>query len=165
MSTQSAGAQTNVQQVDLDIDSLFSGAPDASSIVTAGAETPNLTNEVKKPGFFSKDKVDLSFLDPGKKDEEEEEEEESKEDGEKKEELVSRETLDELLKEDEEQQEKSGGRPRVDKSGLVDTMTKLIDEGLIVPFDDDKPMEEYSVKDWKELLEANFQEREKKVCF
>ncbi len=42
-------------------------------------------------------------------------------------------------------------------------MSKLIDEGLIVPFDDDKPMEDYSVKDWKELLEANFQEREKKV--
>lgn len=161
MSTQPAGAQTNVQQVDLDIDSLFSGAPDASSIVTAGTETPDLTKEVKKPGFFSKDKVDLSFLDPDKK-EEEEEEEESKE-GEKKEEPVSRETLDELLKEEDEQEKTSGGRPRIDKSGLVDTMSKLIDEGLIVPFDDDKPMEDYSVKDWKELLEANFQEREKKV--
>jgi hypothetical protein len=159
MSTQQAGAQTNVQQVDLDIDSLFSGAPDASSIVTAGSETPDLTNEVKKPGFFSKDRVDLSFLDPNKKDEEEDE----KSDEESKDKEVSRETLDELLKPEEDDEKSSSGRPRVDKSGLVETMTKLIDEGLIVPFDDEKPMEEYSVKDWKELLEANFQEREKKV--
>jgi hypothetical protein len=42
-------------------------------------------------------------------------------------------------------------------------MSKLIDEGLLIPFDDEKPMEEYSVKDWKELLEANFQEKEKGV--
>jgi hypothetical protein len=55
------------------------------------------------------------------------------------------------------------GRPKIDKSGLVDTFSKLIDEGLLVPFDDDKPMDEYSMKDWKELLEANFEDRENKV--
>ena len=58
---------------------------------------------------------------------------------------------------------KTPGRPKVDKSGLVDTFTKLIDEGLIVPFDDEKPLDEYSTKDWKELLQANFEERENRV--
>jgi len=163
MSTQSAAAQTNVQQVDLDIDSLFSGAPDASNVVT-----PEISPSAsKKPSVFTSPSVDLSFLDPGKEESTSEETstEDKKEGEEEKKEDVSRETLEDILKpeEDNVDDQKSTGRPRIDKSGLVDTMSKLIDEGLIVPFDDDKPMEDYSVKDWKELLEANFQEREKKV--
>ena len=149
MSTQTPVDQTNVQQIDIDIDSLFDGAPGADSIITP-------TTETKKPSVFSKDVTDLSFLEPGKEEEEDE-------NGEKKED-VSKEALDDLLKLDETNDEKSStGRPRVDKSGLVDTMSKLIEEGLIIPFDDEKSMEEYSVKDWKELLEANFQERENKI--
>ena len=164
MSTQSAAAQTNVQQVDLDIDSLFAGAPDASSVVTPDA--PSAPS--KKPSVFTSPTVDLSFLDPNKEETDNTDDssiEDKKEGEEEKKEDVSRETLEDILKpeEDNVDDQKSTGRPRIDKSGLVDTMSKLIDEGLIVPFDDDKPMEEYSVKDWKELLEANFQEREKKV--
>lgn len=169
MSTQSAAAQTNVQQIDLDIDSLFSGAPDASSVVTPDLSDTTPKSEDKKPSVFSTPKVDLSFLDPSKDDDT------SKDDvdpnkvddlnNKKDDDDVSRETLDDILKPDEDltDDQKSAGRPKIDKSGLVETMTKLIDEGLIVPFDDEKPMEEYSVKDWKELLEANFQEREKRV--
>lgn len=162
MSTQSTVAQTNVQQIDLDIDSLFAGAPDASSVVTP--ETPqSSTKETKKPSVFSSPAVDLSFLDPNKEEDIETSSEETSENQEVKED-VSRETLEDILKPEEDTDEqKSAGRPKIDKSGLVETMSKLIDEGLIVPFDDDKPMEEYSVKDWKELLEANFNEREKKV--
>lgn len=165
MSTQSAAAQTNVQQIDLDIDSLFSGAPDASSVVTPDA--PASASE-KKPSVFAKPQMDLSFLDPAAEEEEKENEgSEGLEDKqqEKKEENVSRETLDDILKpeSDVEDDQKQGGRPKLDKSGMVETFGKLIEEGLIVPFEDEKPMEEYSVKDWKELLEANFQEREKRV--
>jgi hypothetical protein len=164
MSTQNAAAQTNVQQIDLDIDSLFSGAPDASSVVTPDAPAPTPAQD-KKPSVFTKPQMDLSFLDPGKENETEEDEK-SEEDSQKKEEKkedVSRETLDDILKPDVEDDQKQGGRPKLDKSGMVETFGKLIEEGLIVPFEDEKPMEEYSVKDWKELLEANFQEREKKV--
>lgn len=161
MSTQSAAAQTNVQQVDLDIDSLFSGAPDASSVVTPDA-SPAPTKEGKKPSVFTSPSVDLSFLDPGKEESVEDSDEEKKDGEEGKKEDVSRETLEDILK-PEEDDKSAGGRPKLDKSGLVETMTKLIDEGLIVPFEDEKPMDEYSIKDWKELLEANFQEREKKV--
>jgi hypothetical protein len=32
-----------------------------------------------------------------------------------------------------------------------------------MPFDDDKSLEEYSIKDWKELIQANFEERESKI--
>lgn len=165
MSTQSTAAQTNVQQIDLDIDSLFAGAPDASSVVTPNSGDPTPEGD-KKPSVFAKPQVDLSFLDPDKegKDDEDEEKDDKKDD--KKDNTVSRgtdESLDDILKPDEDDDKSPTGRPKLDKSGLVETMSKLIDEGLIVPFDDEKPMEEYSVKDWKELLEANFQEREKKV--
>lgn len=71
--------------------------------------------------------------------------------------------LDKDITTDSGDDNKSVGRPKLDKSGLVDTFSKLIDEGLIVPFDDEKPLDEYSSKDWKELLEANFEERENKV--
>ena len=169
MSTQNAAAQTNVQQIDLDIDSLFAGAPDASSVVTpdAGSSAPAPTPD-KKPSVFAKPQMDLSFLDPGKEEEDEPADDSKGDEGENKDDSnVSRgtnpdESLDDILK-PEEDEKSTGGRPKIDKSGLVETMTKLIDEGLIVPFEDEKPMEEYSVKDWKELLEANFQERERRV--
>jgi hypothetical protein len=152
MSTQTPVDQTNVQQIDIDIDSLFDAAPGADNIITP-------TTETKKPSVFSKDVTDLSFLEPGQ-------EEELDENGEKKED-VSKEALDRLLKPEELDEfiedKNTSGRPKIDKSGLVDTMSKLIEEGLIIPFDDEKSMEEYSVKDWKELLEANFQERETKI--
>lgn len=159
MSTQNPVAQTNVQQLDLDIDSLFSGAPDASNVVLPTTDSTAPTNlDEKKPGIFSKDQVDLSFLD------EKEEKKEEDQDDSKEPEQKSDESLDQILKiEDQEEDQKTAGRPKVDKSGLVETMSKLIEEGLIVPFDDEKPMEEYSIKDWKELLEANFQERERQV--
>jgi len=53
------------------------------------------------------------------------------------------------------------GRKKIDKSGMVETFTKLIDEGVLMGFEDDKPMEEYSIKDWKELIQANIEERER----
>jgi hypothetical protein len=39
----------------------------------------------------------------------------------------------------------------------------MIEEGALVPFDDDKDLEEYTTKDFRELFEANFQERENKI--
>jgi len=159
MSTQPTVAQTNVQQLDLDIDALFSGAPDASSVVTPTEEV------TKKPNVFSKSAVDLSFLDPGKEAEDLDEKAAEKSQENQTEEQKSEEKLEDILSVGtaEEEEEKTAGRPKVDKSGLVETMGKLIEEGLIIPFDDEKSMEEYSLKDWKELLEANFQEREKAV--
>jgi hypothetical protein len=53
------------------------------------------------------------------------------------------------------------GRKKIDKSGMVETFSKLIDEGVLMGFEDDKPMDEYSIKDWKELIQANIEERER----
>ena len=39
----------------------------------------------------------------------------------------------------------------------------MIEEGTLFGFDDDKPIEEYSTKDFRELFEANFQDKESKI--
>ena len=44
-------------------------------------------------------------------------------------------------------------------SGLADLASKMIEEGALIPFDDDKQLEDYSAKDWQELIQANLDER------
>jgi uncharacterized protein YggL (DUF469 family) len=46
---------------------------------------------------------------------------------------------------------------------MAEVVNKLIEAGKIVPFDDDKPLEEYTLADYQELIEANFAEIENKV--
>lgn len=144
--------KTSVSQVDINIDDIFGGAPGADSIV--------LPEEEKKPTVFSVPKTDLTFLD---KTEEEEEE-----DGKSKSVTTeaAKQIVDDILGapgEEEEETSTSKGRPKVDKSGMVEIFNKLIEEELIIPFEDDKPLEDYSMNDWKELLQANFEERESKI--
>lgn len=144
--------KTSISQVDINIDDIFGGAPGADSIV--------LPEEEKKPTVFSVPKTDLTFLD---KTEEEEEE-----DGKSKSVTTeaAKQIVDDILgapEEEEEETSTSKGRPKVDKSGMVEIFNKLIEEELIIPFEDDKPLEDYSMNDWKELLQANFEERESKI--
>lgn len=134
---------------DINLDE-FLPMPVADDILTAP--------DTSKTNVFSKAKdLDTTFLEEKAKPESKEED--------KKEEVnleAAAKVIDEII-DQPEQETKTTGRPKVDKSGLVETFSKLIDEGLIVPFDDEKPMEEYSMKDWKELIQANFEERENKV--
>ena len=69
--------------------------------------------------------------------------------------------MDNLISQEEDAGNK--GRPKVDKSGLYDLASKMIEEGTLFGFDDDKPLEEYTTKDFRELFEANFQEKERKI--
>ena len=135
---------TKVEQVDINIDEMF-GMP--------GAENVMLPAEEEKPkSMFSKETVDTSFLDkPASKEEVAKKEE--------VEETIAE--LDSLITQEEDAGNK--GRPKVDKSGLAELAQKMIEEGSLVPFDDDKPLEEYTTKDFRELFEANFQERENAV--
>lgn len=153
MSESKPTEQTTVQQVDINIDDIFGGAPGADSIVLPAEEE-------KKPSFFSTPKTDLTFLD---KEEEEDEDGNIKKPTQSAEDVLKELTDDvnDLLEQEEESPK--GGRPKVDKSGMVETFSKLIEEGVLIGFEDDKPMEEYSLKDWKELLQANFEEKERAV--
>lgn len=139
--SQETTMQTEVKEVDVNIDELFGATPGAESILLPGVE--------EKPNIFSNKKTDLKFLD---------EEPSSSE-------ATSQDEVSQILEETMSQleAEPTKGRSKVDKSGLVDTFSKLIEEGLIMPFDDDKSLDEYSIKDWKELIQANFEERESKI--
>ena len=159
--TDNQNVQTSVQEVDIDIDSLFSGAPDAASIVVP-------MEEETKPSVFTKKDTDLSFLD---KDE--------KEDGNK---TVSRETplevlsnvLDDEIKtsDDEDNDVKKGGRPKVDKSGLVSFLKKRIENNEMFAFDDydetKQSLDDYlgglGEKDVEELWQANIDNLKQEVA-
>jgi hypothetical protein len=120
-----------------------------------GADNIMLPEE-KKPTVFSDPKVDTSFLDTPDDGDDDAEKPISK--------VEVDNILDEpLLNEDVDDAPKATGRPKVDKSGTAELVKKLIEKGQIVPFDDDKPLDEYSLKDFEELLEANFNDRESKV--
>ena len=143
---------TTVGQVDVNIDEIF-GIPGAESVML-----PEDGKEEDKPkSLFSKENVDTTFLDnsPASPKEKEEAAEKKAE----VDETIAE--LDGLIAQEEEAGNK--GRPKVDKSGLAELAAKMIEEGTLIGFDDDKPLEEYTTKDFRELFEANFQEREDKV--
>ena len=135
---------TKVEQIDINIDEMF-GMPGAESVMLPA-------DEEKPKSMFSKENVDTTFLDKSTSKEEVAKKEEVKE-------TIAE--LDNLITQEEDAGNK--GRPKVDKSGLAELASKMIEEGALVPFDDDKPLEEYTTKDFRELFEANFQERENAV--
>lgn len=149
---------TTVQQADINIDELL-GTPGADNIML-----PEDKKE-EKPNIFSRKEVDLSFLDKPEEDDETETESDAKANTAKKTpEQVSKEgteALEEIINTDDETQEstKKGGRP----SGIVELTSKLIEKGLIVPFDGDEDLSKYSIKDFEELFEANTKEKAEKL--
>jgi hypothetical protein len=143
---------TTVEQIDVNIDELF-GIPGAESVML-----PSDGKEEEKPKtMFSSENIDTTFLDnspasPAEKQEAAEKKAEV-------EETIAE--LDGLISQEEDAGNK--GRPKVDKSGLYELAQKMIEDGELMPFDDEKPLEEYTTKDFRELFEANFNEREAKI--
>ena len=143
---------TSVEQVELNLDEIL-GTPGAENVMLP--EGSDKKTETKQ-NIFSQPTVDLSFIDNDSDDESPE-----------------KVTIDDIIKDADPEDDfsnpsakdepKSTGRPKLEKSGMVELVNKLIEKGQIIPFDDDKPIEEYSVKDFEELLEANMQEKEQKI--
>jgi hypothetical protein len=157
MSEETIQDSTTVEQVDVNIDEIF-GMP--------GAESVMLPEEEKKTVFDTEKPVDTTFIDnPAEevKTTTAEMEEEVKPVITESEVQDTIDELDDAITSQEDEESKSGRR-KTDKSGLVDLAHKMIEEGTLFAFDDDKPIDEYSAKDFRELFEANFQERENKVA-
>lgn len=156
--------QTSVQQVDLDIDSLFAGAPGADSVVT-----PSEPTEVK-PNVFSKKATDLGFLDKEKK-EDEGNEQKPKTSEELNEDLKN--VLDEDVTLDKPEEEtRKPGRPKTEKSGLVEFLKKRIEASEMFTFDDydekKQSLDDYlgglSEKDIEDLWKANVDNLKEEVA-
>lgn len=151
---------TKVEQADIDIDALF-GQPGADSVMVPSTDEPE---PEKKPNMFSKETVDTGFIDKPAATTTTETPASTEESQEQPPAPGAEDDLQELDKLINDEEDKGNtGRPKLDKNGLVDLTSKMIEEGTLIPFDDDKDISEYSVKDFRELFEANFQEREAKL--
>jgi len=151
MSTQQ-NVQTKVEVLDLDIDQLFGGAASADSITV-----PESGTEKKTVNIFSKSKpVDFSFTeDSDSKDDIKDKVVDNKPDENK--DKTSTATIEDLENFSDDDKVETRGRKKIE--GMSDLFNKLIKEQKLVPFDDDKSFDEYTTKDWEELIEANLEER------
>ena len=155
--------QTSVQQVDLDIDSLFDGAPGADSIVTPSGEPTEI-----KPNIFSKKKTNLDFLDEDDKVNSVGTFNSTTNNVESKADIKAE--LEEILDESEppkfDDESDTGikkGRPKTEKSGLVEFLKKRIESNEMFAFDDydesKQSLDDYlgglAEKDVEELWQAN----------
>jgi len=162
MAIESKTLESNVAQVDIDIDDLFGG--------TAGADSITLPEETKKPkSVFSKlnEAADFSFTQTDADDAEDDNEEDDVEEK-KSSPKETKETADDVFaaldgEDDDDEEDKAETRGRKKISGISDVFSKLIKEDKIVPFDDEKSLDEYTAKDWEELIEANLEEKAQQV--
>lgn len=170
---QTNNVQSNVQEVDVDIDSWL-GAPGADSIVTPAKPVEDI-----KPNIFSSKSSDLAFLDnPEELDKKDENGESKQEVADKKAETL--EVLNEidkdiLLQDADNQEDESTskrGRPKTEKSGLVEFLKKRIESNEMFAFDDydekKQSLEDYlsglGEKDIEDLWKANVDNLKQEVA-
>ena len=166
--------QTSVNEVDLDLDSLFAGAPGADNIVTPASKDDKDSN---KQNFFKPSKVNLDFLD---KDDRNDDGNIDPEKGpiDTKASLID--ALDSNIKniddddifENEDNAKSKGGRPKTEKSGLVEFLKKRIESNEMFAFDDyddtKQSLDDYlgglGEKDVEDLWQANITNLKQEVA-
>lgn len=141
-------ASANVEEVDFDnLDELLGVT---ESII--GSDEPI------KPSVFDGGKVDTSFLDDDNIDKNNPD---ALKDVVITNDDISKLVDDDLENEDDDSDAKKsqnkGGRPSLSKDALIEAATSLIEEGVLQAFDDDKPLSDYTVNDFKELITANIE--------
>jgi hypothetical protein len=155
---------TTVEQVSSDdLDNLL-GMPGAgvANMSPSDPDPAPAPAEPEKPTFFQKDKVNMDFLneddpapapttdpadptpDPAPAD------------------TTSFNDIVEDADKDKDDPTKQG-RPSLDKGGMAQLAEALIKDKLILPFDEDKDLNDYTMEDYKELFKVNIEEREKAI--
>ena len=169
MADNQTNVHTSVQQIDLDIDSLFDGAPGADSIVTPSGEPTEI-----KPNIFSKKQTNLDFLDEDEKVNTASTFNSTTNKIDDKADI--RADLEEILDEadipvfDDDAPKK--GRPKTEKSGLVEFLKKRIESNEMFAFDDydesKQSLDDYlgglAEKDVEELWQANVSNMKQEVA-
>lgn len=152
---------TTVTTVDLDIDNIL-GTPGAENIMVP---SDGQKTETAKPSIFSSKPVDMSFID---NDDNEDDDQDSSTSaaGAESGESAKVKTSDQINNDLDELnglESDKAGRPKMEKSAMIELAKKLIEKKQLIPFDDDKPIEKYTLQDFEELFEANMQEKERKL--
>lgn len=172
--TETQPVKSNVaQNVEVNLDEIFNAAPSGADMIQDNKSQPK--------NIFSglTEKADMSFADPDNDDatdvlaKSEEKEETTEEVKDEVNEVVEEKTetstesveeiFGELGQEETEEAETKEKRGRKSISGISDVFSKLIKDDKIVPFDDDKELEDYTAKDWEELIQANLEEKANQV--
>ena len=140
---------TAVEEISLD---------EINDIIDIGGSIAMLPNEEKKPNVFSQMDPDVTFLDKPVEATEEEEEPPAPAEGEESLAPVAEGTTEELLAPpaddlSEGGEKNKGGRP----TSMIAAAKKLIEKKVLLPFDDDKKIEDYTAVDFEDLIEANFE--------
>ena len=169
MATETQTVNSKVEQVDVNLDEIFNAAPSGADMIQDVKATPK--------SIFSglNKKADMSFADPDIDDvddisakvEDKDETKDETNEGEIEEKEDVKDILDSFDPSNEEdadfEDEKKETRGRKSISGISDVFSKLIKDDKIVPFDDDKELEDYTAKDWEELIQANLEEKANQV--
>ena len=170
--TQTQQVKSNVEQVDVNLDEIFNAAPSGADMISDDSSKPK--------NIFSglSEKADMSFADPDKDDKDDlnakvennDESDESSDTNEPVAEVKAEEnandilnTLDGIEEEDENNFETKTKKGRKSINGISDVFSKLINDKKIFGFDDDKDLDDYSAKDWAELIEVNLEEKANEV--
>jgi hypothetical protein len=157
MSELKTNTETQVETISVDeMDNLL-GTPGAESVMT-----PDETaGEVKPKSFFQKEKVDMEFLDPDSPTNPPEPIDPPEEPAAVAAEAPAgdptiTDSFDSLIEDNlgEEAKDK-GGRPSLDKEGMSQLVNALIKDNVLLPFEDDKKEEDYTLDDYKELIQMN----------
>lgn len=136
-------SSTAVEEVEFEnIDELL-GIPSASVAMTADEEESN--------SVLDNGKIDIDFLDEIPGDEPIKDEETATK--------VVEALVDSPLQEEEEAPVNKGGRPTLTKDAMIEATNRLVEKGIIQPFDDDKSVDQYTVDDFEELIQANIQQK------
>jgi len=155
---------TTIEQKQISSDELENllGMPGADSVLTPAEE--------EKPSFFTKETVDMSFLNEESTETVETTEVESEEstanlnEDVPQDEANNSENIDELVKQVDdvinEDSESNVGRPKLDKQGMAQLTQELIKEGLVVPFEGEEAFDNYTLNDYKDLIKANFDNKQ-----
>ena len=176
MNTKETAVNSNVETLDINLDEIFNGAPSAGDVTLPeeSKSQPNILSGLNKKADFSFADVDEDGVDDLTKkestDSKAEKETSDLEDSlpEPNEALKDAaesadDILDALDDESDEDVEKKETRGRKSINGISDVFSKLIKADKIVPFDDGKELDDYSAKDWEELIEANLEEKANQV--
>tara|TARA_R110000803_G_scaffold70397_1_gene133315 strand:+ start:1283 stop:2572 length:1290 start_codon:yes stop_codon:yes gene_type:complete len=166
--TQTQQVKSNVEQVDVNLDEIFNAAPSGADMISDDSSKPK--------NIFSglSEKADMSFADPDKDDKDDlnakvENNDESDESSDTNEPVAEENandilnTLDGIEEEDENNFETKTKKGRKSINGISDVFSKLINDKKIFGFDDDKDLDDYSAKDWAELIEVNLEEKANEV--
>lgn len=144
---------TTVAEVDFDnLDDLL-GIPSASSII-APSES--------KPSVLKSNKIDISFLD--KIDDSDTESLQNPEVAKAVVAAIVDQPINEDIDDDDNNQPNKGGRPKISKDAMIEAASRLIDKGILQPFDDGKALTDYTVDDFEELIQANISSQTNEVA-